>query len=104
MGVAEDVPGVRGVDFGEEVVAVADQEARFVAWELGVEEDFGGLRHAADGSRGEMAEVRDGPRVLVLGYHGAAIGSVLKHAEEELGVGFGAVDSYAVQEGVEIVV
>lgn len=38
VGVAKDVPGVRGVDFGEEVVAVTGQDERFVPWELGVEE------------------------------------------------------------------
>ena len=46
MGIAEDVPGMRFINSGEEVIAVADEISRFVLGELAVEEYLGSLRHA----------------------------------------------------------
>lgn len=71
MGVAEDVPGVRCVDFGEEVVAITMQDERFVPRELSVEEVLWVLRHAGDGAAAQMAEMCDCPGVLV-GLHEAS--------------------------------
>lgn len=69
-----------------------------------MEEDLGRLGHAADGSRGEVSQMCDRPGILVLRDHRATIRSILEHAEEELGVRFGAVDSNAGEESVKVVI
>lgn len=48
--------------------------------------------------------MRDRPGILVLRDHGATIRSILKHAKEELGIRFGAINSNAGKESVEVVV
>ena len=74
MGVAEDVPGVRGIYLGEEVITVdivskrdktrlkyledapvADKQTRLVTRQLAMEEYLRRLRHAADSTRGEVS-------------------------------------------------
>lgn len=69
-----------------------------------MEEDLRRLGHAADGTRGEVSQMRYRPGILVLCDHRATIRSILEHAEEELGVRFGAVNSNAGEESVEVVV
>lgn len=44
--VCEDMERVGRGDIWEEVIRVADHEARFVELKLGMEEDLGDLRHA----------------------------------------------------------
>ena len=104
VGVGEDVPGVAGRDFGEEVVAVADHEPGFVRGQLGVKDYLRGLRHAADGFDAEVAERIDKPGVLVRVYEIAAVLGGREEVEEELGVGFDAVDAAGEEEAVEVIV
>jgi hypothetical protein len=85
-------------------VPVADQQARLVTRKLAMEEDLGRLRHAADGTRGEVSQMCNRPGILIFRDHRAPIRGMLEHTEEELGIRFGAVDSNAGEKSVEIVV
>lgn len=69
-----------------------------------MEEDLGRLGHAADSTRGEVPQMSNCPGILILDDQGAAIWSILQHAEEELGISFGAVNSNAGEKSVEVVV
>ena len=104
MGIAENMPGMTGFNVGEEVIAVADHESGFVGGELGMEEDLRGLRHAGDGFDGEVAEAGDCPGILVGSDETAAVVCVVEEVEEELGVGFDAVDAGGEEEAVEVIV
>ena len=104
MCIAENMPGMAGFHVGEEVVAVADHKPGFVGGQLGMEEDLRGLRHAGDGFDGEGAEAGDRPSILVGGDEAAAVVCVVEEVEEELGVGFDAVDAGGEEEAVEVVI
>ena len=104
VGVGEDVPGVRGGNFGEEVVGVADHEAGLVCWELGVEDDLRGLGHAADGFYAEVTEGVDEPGVLIGVDEVTAVLGGGKEVEKELGVCFDAIDATGEEKAIKVVV
>lgn len=91
--VTEYMERVTRRDTGEEIVTVAQHEARFVEGQLRVENCLWKLRHAGDCFDAEVTQGGDGPGVLVCVYEAATLRSVSDFVEHELRVGFYRVDA-----------
>ena len=102
MCIAKDMPRMRCWHFGEEIIRVAEQDARFVRRQERVEHDLRNLGHARNSFGGEISKLIDVPCVLICVDEISPIISVVQFIEEELAVRFNRVDPCRAEKAVEV--